>query len=93
MQTSQLAELPQSSDDDDDISLLGGADDPVAKHDTEEWCKPSAFSHCVRHLAFLWNLLFLLLGRTGPCWPVAAGSTSCRKGASCRTPLVHSGQN
>lgn len=62
MQTSQLAELPQSSDDDDDISLLGGADDPVAKHDTEEWCKPSAFSHCVRHLAFLWNLLFLLLG-------------------------------
>uniref|UniRef100_A0A8C6IQB7 Uncharacterized protein n=1 Tax=Melopsittacus undulatus TaxID=13146 RepID=A0A8C6IQB7_MELUD len=23
---------------------------------------PSAFSRCVRHLAFLWNLLFLLLG-------------------------------
>ena len=38
-------------------------------------------------------LLFRLLGRTDPCWPVAAGSTSCRKGASCRTPLVHGGQN
>ncbi|XP_010719796.1 tetraspanin-10 [Meleagris gallopavo] len=65
-QTSQLVELPQSSNDDDNILLLGDADNPVAKHDPEEWCaafcKPSAFSHCVRHLAFLWNLLFLLLG-------------------------------
>lgn len=66
LQTSQLVELPQSSNDDDNIFLLGDADNPVAKHDPEEWCaafcKPSAFSHCVRHLAFLWNLLFLLLG-------------------------------
>ncbi|XP_015735423.1 tetraspanin-10 [Coturnix japonica] len=65
-QASQLTELPQSSDDDDDISLLGDADDPMAKHDLEEWCpalcKPNAFTHCVQHLAFLWNLLFLLLG-------------------------------
>ncbi|OXB57699.1 hypothetical protein ASZ78_008260 [Callipepla squamata] len=65
-QASQLVELPHSSDDDDDISLLGDTDDPVAKQEPEEWCpafhKPSAFSHCVWHLAFLWNLLFLLLG-------------------------------
>ncbi|NXC43279.1 TSN10 protein, partial [Penelope pileata] len=60
-QRSRLVELPYSSDDDDG-SLLGDADDPTA----EEWClvphKPSAFSRCVQHLAFLWNLLFLLLG-------------------------------
>ena len=38
-------------------------------------------------------LLFRLLGRTNLIWSVAAGSASCRKGTSCRAPLVHGGQN
>ncbi|XP_040386399.1 tetraspanin-10 [Cygnus olor] len=66
-QASKLAELPYPSDDDDDEGLL--VEDthlPVAEQHPEEWCpvphKLGAFSHCVRYLAFLWNLLFLLLG-------------------------------
>ncbi|NXG83758.1 TSN10 protein, partial [Stercorarius parasiticus] len=39
---------------------------PMAQQDPGAWCpvppKPSTFSQCVRYLAFLWNLLFLLLG-------------------------------
>ncbi|NXO99770.1 TSN10 protein, partial [Certhia brachydactyla] len=58
-QASRLVELPYSSFDDDD-------DGNVAEQDSEVWNpdppKPSPFSHCVRYLAFLWNLLFLLLG-------------------------------
>lgn len=38
----------------------------MAEHDPGVWYpdppKLSPFSHCVRYLAFLWNLLFLLLG-------------------------------
>ncbi|NXK56903.1 TSN10 protein, partial [Chauna torquata] len=64
-QASRLVELPCSSDDDDG-SLPGDADVPVAEQDPGEWCpvppKPGAFSRCVQYLAFLWNLLFLLLG-------------------------------
>ena len=60
-------ELPHSSDDDDDDTLLAGdADPPAAEQDPGPWFagppKPSTFSQCVRYLAFLWNLLFLLLG-------------------------------
>lgn len=56
VQASRLVELPYSSfaDDDDD-------DDDTAEQDPEP-PKLSPFSHCVRYLAFLWNLLFLLLG-------------------------------
>nr|XP_030143180.3 tetraspanin-10 [Taeniopygia guttata] len=48
-QASRLVELPYSSSDDDD-------------GDMAEQDPPKPFSHCVRYLAFLWNLLFLLLG-------------------------------
>ncbi|NXX06087.1 TSN10 protein, partial [Larus smithsonianus] len=62
VQASRLVELPYSSSDDDD----GDTDLPMAQQDPGVWCpvppKPSAFSQCVRYLAFLWNLLFLLLG-------------------------------
>ncbi|NWS61274.1 TSN10 protein, partial [Chunga burmeisteri] len=65
-QASRLVELPCSSDDDDDGSLAGDTDLPAAEQDPGPWCpvpaKPSTFSQCVRFLAFLWNLLFLLLG-------------------------------
>ncbi|NWS33200.1 TSN10 protein, partial [Polioptila caerulea] len=58
-QASRLVELPYSSFDDDD-------DGDAAEQDPGVWNpdppKPSPFSHCVRYLAFLWNLLFLLLG-------------------------------
>ncbi|NXA84814.1 TSN10 protein, partial [Thryothorus ludovicianus] len=58
-QASRLVALPYSSFDDDD-------DGDAAEQDPEVWnpdpTKPSPFSHCVRYLAFLWNLLFLLLG-------------------------------
>ncbi|NWZ71945.1 TSN10 protein, partial [Acrocephalus arundinaceus] len=58
-QASRLVELPYSSFDDDD-------DDDTAEQDPGVWYpdppKLSPFSHCVRYLAFLWNLLFLLLG-------------------------------
>ncbi|RMB95244.1 hypothetical protein DUI87_28231 [Hirundo rustica rustica] len=53
-QTSRLVELPYSSFDDDD-------DDDTAEQDPDP-PKLSPFSRCVRCLAFLWNLLFLLLG-------------------------------
>nr|XP_031362251.1 tetraspanin-10 [Lonchura striata domestica] len=49
-QASRLVELRYSSFDDDD-------DDDMAEQDP-----PKPFSRCVRYLAFLWNLLFLLLG-------------------------------
>ncbi|XP_036250741.2 LOW QUALITY PROTEIN: tetraspanin-10 [Molothrus ater] len=56
-QASGLVELPYSSFDDDD---------DTAEQDPGVWYpdppKPSPFSRCVRYLAFLWNLLFLLLG-------------------------------
>ncbi|XP_066422167.1 tetraspanin-10 [Molothrus aeneus] len=56
-QASRLVELPYSSFDDDD---------DTAEQDPGVWYpdppKPSPFSRCVRYLAFLWNLLFLLLG-------------------------------
>ncbi|NXD62068.1 TSN10 protein, partial [Eolophus roseicapillus] len=61
-QVSQLVELPYSSSDDDDgdMDLLASELDPGLS------CRippaPSTFSQCVRYLAFLWNLLFLLLG-------------------------------
>ncbi|NWZ00619.1 TSN10 protein, partial [Loxia curvirostra] len=59
-QASRLVELPYSSFDDDDD------DDDTAEQDPRVWYpdppKPSPFSRCVRYLAFLWNLLFLLLG-------------------------------
>ncbi|NWQ92371.1 TSN10 protein, partial [Burhinus bistriatus] len=66
-QASRLVELPySSSDDDDDGSLVGDMDLLPAEQDPGVWCpvppKPSTFSQCVRYLAFLWNLLFLLLG-------------------------------
>ncbi|NXJ85760.1 TSN10 protein, partial [Trogon melanurus] len=66
-QVSRLVELPySSSDDDDDGSLAGDADLPMAEQDAGQWSsvvpKPGVFSRCVRYLAFLWNLLFLLLG-------------------------------
>ncbi|XP_039572146.1 tetraspanin-10 [Passer montanus] len=61
-QATRLVELPYSSfdgDDDDD-------DDDTAQQDAGVWYpdppKPSPFSRCVRYLAILWNLLFLLLG-------------------------------
>ncbi|XP_064532251.1 tetraspanin-10 [Pseudopipra pipra] len=64
-QVSRLVELPYSSCSDDDadgVSLPGD----TAEQDPGLWCpvppKPSTFSCCVRYLAFLWNLLFLLLG-------------------------------
>ncbi|NXD02364.1 TSN10 protein, partial [Certhia familiaris] len=60
-QASRLVELPYSSFDDDDDD-----DGNVAEQDSVVWNadppKLSPFSHCVRYLAFLWNLLFLLLG-------------------------------
>ncbi|KAF4797472.1 Tetraspanin-10 [Turdus rufiventris] len=60
MQASRLVELPYSSLDDDD------EDDNMAEQDPGVWYpeppKLSPFSHCVRYLAFFWNLLFLLLG-------------------------------
>ncbi|KAM6240617.1 tetraspanin-10 [Spheniscus humboldti] len=65
-QASRLVELPYSSSDDDDSSLAGDTDLPAAEQDPGVWCpippKPGTFSQCVRCLAFLWNLLFLLLG-------------------------------
>ncbi|NXE14391.1 TSN10 protein, partial [Lophotis ruficrista] len=65
-QGSRLVELPYASSDDDDGSLAGDTDLPAAEQDPETWYpippKPGAFSQCVRYLAFLWNLLFLLLG-------------------------------
>ncbi|XP_061866960.1 tetraspanin-10 [Colius striatus] len=65
-QESRLVELPYSSSDDDDGSLAGDTDLATAEQDPGEWypvpSKPSTFSQCVRYLAFLWNLLFLLLG-------------------------------
>ncbi|NWW94821.1 TSN10 protein, partial [Rhynochetos jubatus] len=66
---SRLVELPYSSssdDDDDDGSLAGDTDLPTAEQDPGEWHpvtpKLGTFSQCVRYLAVLWNLLFLLLG-------------------------------
>ncbi|XP_033923684.1 tetraspanin-10 [Melopsittacus undulatus] len=62
-QVSRLVELPCASSDDDSD---GAMDPPAPEPDPAEGCSvrraPSAFSRCVRHLAFLWNLLFLLLG-------------------------------
>ncbi|KAM9222045.1 tetraspanin-10 [Leptosomus discolor] len=64
-QASRLVELPYSSSDDDDDGSLAG-DFPMAEQDPGTWCpipcKPGTFSQCVRYLAFLWNLFFLLLG-------------------------------
>ncbi|NWR82282.1 TSN10 protein, partial [Furnarius figulus] len=65
-QVSRLAELPSSCSDDDDDDDGG----PLCRDPAQEdpgLCrpvppKPSTFSRCVRYLAFLWNLLFLLLG-------------------------------
>ncbi|XP_064251410.1 tetraspanin-10 [Passer domesticus] len=58
-QATRLVELPYSSFDDDD-------DDDMAEQDAGVWYpdppKLSPFSRCVRYLAVLWNLLFLLLG-------------------------------
>ncbi|NXI11895.1 TSN10 protein, partial [Irena cyanogastra] len=58
-QASRLVELPYSSFDDDD-------DGDTAEQDPGAWYpdppKLSPFSRCVRYLAILWNLLFLLLG-------------------------------
>ncbi|XP_015500821.1 tetraspanin-10 [Parus major] len=58
-QASRLVELPYSSFDDDD-------DGDTAEQNPGVWTpdppKLSPFSCCVRYLAFLWNLLFLLLG-------------------------------
>ncbi|NXX74621.1 TSN10 protein, partial [Urocolius indicus] len=68
LQESRLVELPYSSSDDDDDggSLAGDTDLSTAEQHPGEWFpvppKPSPFSQCVRYLAFLWNLLFLLLG-------------------------------
>ncbi|XP_074967706.1 tetraspanin-10 [Phalacrocorax aristotelis] len=65
-QASKLVELPYSSSDDDDGSLAGDVDLPTAEQDPGAWClflpTPGTFSQCVRYLAFLWNLLFFLLG-------------------------------
>ncbi|NXY81363.1 TSN10 protein, partial [Alcedo cyanopectus] len=69
-QAARLVELPyssSSSDDDDDGDWLPSDKDiPTAGPDPQAWCsvppKPSPFSQCVRYLAILWNLLFLLLG-------------------------------
>ncbi|NXD31078.1 TSN10 protein, partial [Spelaeornis formosus] len=59
-QASRLVELPYSSFDEDDD------DNEDTEHDPGVWYpdppKLSPFSHCVRYLAILWNLLFLLLG-------------------------------
>ncbi|NWT76004.1 TSN10 protein, partial [Prunella himalayana] len=55
-QASKLVELPYSSFDDDDD------DDDYDDTAEQDPPKPSPFSLCVRYLAFLWNLLFLLLG-------------------------------
>ncbi|NXF30457.1 TSN10 protein, partial [Nyctibius bracteatus] len=66
MQESRLVELPYSSSDDDDGSLAGDTDLPTAEQDPGARRpvppKPGIFSQCVRYLAFLWNVLFLLLG-------------------------------
>ncbi|NWV95346.1 TSN10 protein, partial [Machaerirhynchus nigripectus] len=63
-QASRLVELPYSSfdddDDDDGHSLRRDTADPGVWYRNPP--KVSPFSHCVRYLAFLWNLLFLLLG-------------------------------
>ncbi|CAM9685531.1 unnamed protein product [Bubo scandiacus] len=66
-QESRLVELPYpSSDDDDDGSLAADMDFPMAEQDPGAQRpvprKLGTFSQCVRYLAFLWNLLFLLLG-------------------------------
>ncbi|NWX41107.1 TSN10 protein, partial [Steatornis caripensis] len=67
-QASRLVELPYSSSDDDDDggSLAGATDLPTAEQHPGPWRsvppKPGTFSQCVRYLAFLWNLFFLLLG-------------------------------
>ncbi|NWU67576.1 TSN10 protein, partial [Pterocles burchelli] len=65
-QASRMVELPYSSSDDDDTSLAGDTDPPAAVQDPGVWHpvppKLGTFSQCVRYLAFLWNLLFLLLG-------------------------------
>uniref|UniRef100_A0A8C8EDT5 Tetraspanin 10 n=1 Tax=Otus sunia TaxID=257818 RepID=A0A8C8EDT5_9STRI len=67
-QESRLVELPypSSDDDDDDGSLAADMDLPMAEQDPGAQRsvprKPGTFSQCVRYLAFLWNLLFLLLG-------------------------------
>ncbi|XP_041341655.1 tetraspanin-10 [Pyrgilauda ruficollis] len=59
-QASRLVELPYSSFDDDDDG------DDTVEQDPGVWYpdppKLSPFSRCVRYLAILWNLLFLLLG-------------------------------
>ncbi|NXK06972.1 TSN10 protein, partial [Herpetotheres cachinnans] len=64
VQGSWLVQLPSS--DDDDSSMAGDMDLSTAEQDPGVWCsvppKLSPFSQCVRYLAFLWNLLFLLLG-------------------------------
>ncbi|NWV43230.1 TSN10 protein, partial [Grantiella picta] len=66
-QASRLVELPYSSfDDDDDDDDGHSPPGDTAEQDPGVWYpdppKLSPFSHCVRHLAFLWNLSFLLLG-------------------------------
>ncbi|NXP55667.1 TSN10 protein, partial [Heliornis fulica] len=69
-QASRLVELPCSSSSDDDdndgCSLAGDTDLPAAEQDLGAWWpvppKPNTFSRCVQYLAFLWNLLFLLMG-------------------------------
>ncbi|NWV06493.1 TSN10 protein, partial [Ptilonorhynchus violaceus] len=65
-QGSRLVELPYSSFDDDDDDDSHSLPEDTAEQDPGVWYpvppKLSPFSHCVRYLAFLWNLLFLLLG-------------------------------
>ncbi|NWW74759.1 TSN10 protein, partial [Climacteris rufus] len=66
-QESRLVELPYSSfDDDDDDDDGHSLPEDTAEQDPGVWHpeppKLSPFSHCMRYLAFLWNLLFLLLG-------------------------------
>ncbi|XP_037260081.1 tetraspanin-10 [Falco rusticolus] len=65
-QGSRLVRLPSSSSDEDDHSPAGDTDLAAGEQDPALWCsgppKLSPFSQCVRYLAFLWNLLFLLLG-------------------------------
>uniref|UniRef100_A0A8C4TNM8 Tetraspanin 10 n=1 Tax=Falco tinnunculus TaxID=100819 RepID=A0A8C4TNM8_FALTI len=50
----------------DDHSPAGDTDLAAGEQDPALWCsgppKLGPFSQCVRYLAFLWNLLFLLLG-------------------------------
>ncbi|NXS86275.1 TSN10 protein, partial [Erpornis zantholeuca] len=65
-QASRLVELPYSSFDDDDDDDGHSVPRDTAEQDSGLWYpdhpKASPFSRCVRYLAFLWNLLFLLLG-------------------------------